>query len=468
MVGSDRKAVEIPAKSVPVIIEADVVVIGGGSSGFIAAVAAARTGAKTALVERFGYLGGCSTAPYNTSLGRFGDSDGNRIIGGIPWEFLERMKADGRLLMVDDHNPELWPPWTKKVALDMVEEAGVDLTFYTWVSGVLKEGNAVSGLITHSKGGDGVVVGKTYVDATGDADIAAFAGAPFEMTDVEHLQQVSCDYIACGVDAKRVVEWARQNRDKIRKVGGLDVDHKGFGAEHMLKFVIPQDDTRDGYHVGVMPTVKLCIYREAVRCQGNVEIDPLDPKALTMAETKGLRGAIEHLEYMKRNVPGFEGAFLASQSHLGVRETRRIVGGVVLTVEDIKNHARFDDVIALNCRSLDYHLAGTVFQIEHVEGNHDIPLRALMPKGLENVIVCGRSVSCDHPAQASLRGAAPCMATGHAAGTAAVLAARADGSLREVDIRAIQRTLLDQDAVLGTGDREAEIQRAVEVIPEQL
>jgi hypothetical protein len=266
------------------------------------------------------------------------------------------------------------------------------------------------------------------------------------------------------VDAARVVEWAKANQDKLNNVHGLDHKHQGSGAEPMLTFVIPGDQTytRDGtsHHIGVMPTVKLCIYRQAVRLQGNVEINPLDPKALTAAEVQGLYGALAHLQYLKETVPGFENAFVVAQNHLGVRETRRIVGDTILTIDHVKNQVRFDDVVALNCRGLDYHLKGTLFKWSPVLGHHDIPLRALLPQGVDNLLVAGRCISCDHLSQASLRGAATCLATGHAAGTAAALASQEDKPVRKVDIHHIQETLVAQDAILGTGDRAKRFARS--------
>jgi hypothetical protein len=161
---------------------------------------------------------------------------------------------------------------------------------------------------------------------------------------------------------------------------------------------------------------------------------------------------MQHLKYLKENIPGFEGAFVAAQNHLGVRESRRIIGDYVLTIDDLENQARFPDVIALNCRALDYHLKGTVFRIKFLTGHHDIPLRALLPQRVENLLVVGRSISCDHLSQASLRGAATCMATGHAAGTAAALAVRCTdaGQVRGVNIAQLQETLRQQDAILAT------------------
>ena len=142
--------------------------------------------------------------------------------------------------------------------------------------------------------------------------------------EADDLQQVSTDYIACGVDAKKVEAWARANKEALNlNIRGLDEPSKDFGAQPMLHITIPgpeshKTETGGGHHVGVMPTVKLCLYREAVRIQGNVNVNPLDPKGLTHAEVEGIKGALGHLKYMTETVDGFEGAFVVAQSHLGV------------------------------------------------------------------------------------------------------------------------------------------------------
>ncbi len=457
MTEGTARVIEVPAESIPVIAEADVVVVGGGTAGFIAATAAARTGASTILVERFGYLGGCLTTTYNTTPGRFYDSDNLQIIGGIPWEYIERMQREGECFIIEGYEaqPQIWPPTTKKVAIDMITEAGVDLYFYTWASGVIAENGTIRGIITQSKGGRGIILGRTFVDASADADIAAAAGAPFEMAPVDELQQISLDLTACGVDAGTVVAWAREHREDLTKVVGMKTGHDDTqGAQPMFTLVIPgrATGTEGGWesHVGVYPTVKLCVYHDAVRLQGNVVVNPLDPKALTYAEVEGMRGAMEHLAYLRKNIPGFERAYVVAQNHLGVRESRRIIGDYMLTLDDLLSQARFDDVVALNCRALDYHLKNDVFKISLLEGHHDVPLRALTPRGVANLVVAGRCVSSDHLAHASMRGAATCMATGHAAGTTAALAAERDGEIRSLDIRRVQETLRAQGAILAT------------------
>ncbi|MEX0331017.1 MAG: FAD-dependent oxidoreductase [Puniceicoccaceae bacterium] len=456
---SDQKVrtIEAPERSLPVIDEADVVVVGGGSSGFNAATAAGRMGARTILIERNGYLGGCTTAPYNTSVGIIYDSDGNKIIRGTCEEFVDRMISDGQARHESTHN-QLWPPYTMKVAIDMIEDSGVELYLYTLASDIVFKDGIVEGIIVESKQGRGVILCKTVADCSADADIAAWTGAPFRMEDPDDLQQISSDFIACGVDHKRVREWAIANKEQLNlKVTGLESEVKDFGAQEMLTITIPNasssvDETGRMHHVGVMPTVKLCLYREAVRIQGNVNVDPLDPKALTVAEKEGIKGAIEHLEYLKETVEGFGGAFIVTKSHLGVRESRQILGDYYISLHDVKNQARFDDVICLNCRALDYHLKGTVFKIEFLKGNHDVPLRALLPTTAENVEVGGRCISCDHLSQASIRGAATCMATGQAAGLTAAMAALQGKQVRDLDVREVQKALIDQSVVLSTVD----------------
>ena len=434
---------------IPVVAEVDVLVAGGGTSGFIAAVAAAQTGAATLLIEKLGYLGSCTTTPYNTSIGIFNDTDNHRIIDGLAGEFLRRMAAQGDCVNIDSKSPQIWPPATKQIAIEMVHDANVRVLLHTTMIDAVASAGIVAGVVIHNKAGLGFVKAKAFVDATGDADLATYAGAPYEIEDTETIQQVSCDLFASGVDSDRVVQWARENSEKIVGAYGLK-ENKADGTQEMLGFTIPQlgmNAEGEMVHIGVMPTVKLCIHRDVVRLQGNSDIDPLDPEALSSAEMDGYLRALEHLKYMQDNVPGFENTYVVSTNFLGVRESRRIIGNHILTIDEVTNQARFDDVVALNCRGLDYHLRGTVFKISFFEGHHDIPLAALVPKGFTNLLVSGRCISSDHLAQASTRGAATCMATGHAAGVAAAVTATA-GGIDKVNVKDIQDILLCQKAIL--------------------
>lgn len=445
------RTVSIPTTRLPVMAEVDVIVAGGGNAGFIAAVAAARSGARVSLIERYGYLGGSLTGTYATTPGFFGDSEGNQIINGLGWEYVERMERAGAALIDREWwQVQIFPEATKDVALDMVQEAGVDLLLHCWMSDLIYDRGVIQGVIVESKSGRAVIQGKVFVDATGDADLAHLAAAPYELLLPDSLWQTSVDLMVCNVDYRRIYDWVEGNSDRVTTMSMPgDVEEPGLHA--MISLIVREPGERAGRttsHVGPVPTVKLMIHNSIGRVQGSVEVDGTDVRGLTRAEIEARKKALEHLTYLKKTVPGFEQAVVVGEAHLGVRETRRIIGDVVLTINDLLTNARFPDVVALNCRALDRHMKGDVFKFDIFEGNHDVPLRALIPQQVENLLVTGRAISCDHDAHSSLRGAATCLATGHAAGTAAALAALDSGRVRQVDIPALQDTLRAQGAIL--------------------
>lgn len=445
--------VRVPAQDLPVVANADVVVIGGGTAGFVAAIAAARSGARTLLVERMGYLSGALSGTYATNPGHFGDSDRRQVIGGIPWEFMERMEQAGAAIIHrETWRVQTFPEAAKAVALEMVVEAGVQLYLHSWANELLMEEGVIQGLVIQTKSGREVVLGKAFVDATGDADIAYLAGAPYEKLPADKLWQTSVDLTICNVDAAKVMRWARENT--YRTGWAAQSEDMGVKGIHpMFTFILRGEssefgDQGDVVHVGPVPTVKLMIHRSISRVQGSVEIDGTDARQLTYAEFEARRRAMQHLAFLQENIPGYEDAIVVGTSPLGVRETRRIIGDYVLSLSDLMNNARFPDVVALNCRALDRHSKGEVFRYAMLQGNHDIPLRALVPQKVENLLVAGRCISSDHESNASLRGAATCMATGHAAGTAAALAAKGSGRVRGVDVPILQEVLRAQGAIL--------------------
>jgi len=448
---------KIPAKTFPIVAEAEVIVIGGGTAGLIAAIAAKRSGARTILVEREGFLGGALTGTYCTQPGFFGDSDENHIIKGIGWELMERLEQENAAIINRKNwKVQIFPETVKKVTLEMVVDAGVDLYLHTYLSDVLIENGLIKGIVVQSKSGRQVITGKTFVDATGDADVAFLAGAPVEQLDSDKLWQTSVDLKVCNVDPAKVIEWANENDDEILtdKIPEPKKDYSGISP--MFEFIIMSDETElvgGGLgikHKGPMPTVKLLIHPSLSRVQGSVEIDGTKVKDLTHAKIESRRRAYKHLEYLKEIVPGYEDAIVIGEAFLGVRETRRIVGDYKISIDDLLNNARFNDVVALNCRALDRHLKGEIFEIKFLKGNHDIPLRALIPQKIENLLVAGRCLSCDHESHASLRGAATCLATGHAAGTTAALAAKGNGKVRDIDIKTLQNLLKVQKVILNT------------------
>jgi hypothetical protein len=469
------RTILVPAAELTVLTEVDVVVVGAGTAGFVAAIAAARTGARTALIERNAFVGGANTATYNTGPGWTGDSEKNLIIGGPGWEFLERMEREGHAIINrDTKRTQIFPEATKQVALDMVTEAGVELYLHTWAGELLMEGRRIRGLVVYSKSGRQVVLAKSFVDCSADGDIAAEAGAPFERLEPNDPKnwEVSIDLTVCNIDPVRVIRWARANRHLLSDGGKTvpdDDDCNGIklGVAINIKNerTLPHSTKKFGKigrelkgheHVGTQPTLKLMIHRSTTRVQGNVAVDPTDVRQLTWAEVEGRRQAYRHLDFLKRTIDGMQDAFIVGQNPLGVRVARRIRGEYYITIDNLVENTRVPDVVSLNARSLDMHMPGERFQIHFLEGNHDVPYRALIPLNVENLLVAGRCLSCDQTSHASLRGAATCWGTGHAAGTAAALAARGSGRVRDVNILELQRTLLSQQAILSTEGRKFE------------
>jgi hypothetical protein len=469
------RTISVPAAELSVLADVDVVVVGGGTAGFVAAIAAARSGARTALVECNAFIGGANTATYNTGPGWTGDSDKHLIIGGPGWEFVERMEREGHAIINrDTKRAQIFPEATKEVALEMVIEAGVELFLHPWAGDLVMDGRTIRGLIVHSKSGRQVILAKTFVDCSADGDIAAEAGAPFERLAPKDPKnwEVSIDLTVCNIDPVRVIRWARANRHLLSDGGKTfpeDDDCTGIKLGVAINIrndrTIPHSPKKFGRigrelrgheHVGTQPTLKLLIHRSTTRVQGNVAIDPTDVRQLTWAEVEGRRQAYRHLAYLKRTIDGMQDAFIVGQNPIGVRVARRIRGEYYITIDNLVENTRLPDVVSLNARSLDMHMPGERFQIHFLEGNHDVPYRALIPLNVDNLLVAGRCISCDQTSHASLRGAATCWGTGHAAGTGAALAAQGSGRVRDVNILALQKKLLEQHAILTTDGRKFE------------
>lgn len=450
-----EKRVTVPAAEVPVLAEAPVVVVGGGNAGFVAAVAAARAGARTVLVERSGYLAGSLSGTYATTPGSFGDSEGRQVVGGIGWEFVERMERAGYAKV----NRRLWsvhlhPEVSKEIAAAMVTEAGVHLLLHSWAGELLAEGPTIRGVVVQTKAGRQAVLGDVFVDASGDADLAAWAGAPFEQLEPDRLWQTTVDLTVANIDHRKVLAWAEAHDEQVVWMGGSAAEtgpQSGSVIGLMVSDPEQQPAGDESACAGPVPTVKLMPFHSVGRVQGSVEIDPLDAESLSWAAVEARRRAMAHLARLRGSIPGFEHACVVGESHLGVRESRRITGDYVLTLQDLRSNARFPDVVALNCRPLDRHTKGEAFQIDFLSGNHDIPLRSLLPRKVDNLLVAGRCISCDHESHASLRGAATCLATGHAAGAAASLAAQGSRTTRGIDVSELQHLLRRQGAVLAAG-----------------
>lgn len=462
----------------------DVVVAGGGTAGVVAAIAAARTGARTVLVERDGFVGG--VAAMGLSFLGFHNNREELIIKGIPWEIVTRLRdmdAATDLSNVGVGAPEgkgtpgfigrriLYRPEAYKyLALEMLDEAGVELMLHAFVLDVVMEGDAVTGLVVANKSGTVVVPSRQVVDCTGDADIVARAGGPFEKGRPLDgtMQPITPLFIMSNIDLDKAV---KAGAYKCPLEVATPTSWPSIGRYYILTEKWAQDLERElpEFAVGLKRCLILDV-GDGVYYTGNSmhlpKVDASDADELSRAEVDTRRMVWRFGEFLRKHVPGFENAHVVATSAApGVRETRRIVGEYTLTHDDVLEGQRFDDVVSLGGFFVDIHAydggpsgyrpeKGT--QVKDY-GSYDIPYRCLVPQKVDNVLVAGRALSADQAAQGSARVMAPCMAMGHATGTAAALAAQQGIAPRQLDIRLLQQTLLQQGAYLG--------ERAIEATP---
>lgn len=412
------------------ISEHEVIVAGGGTAGIAAAVAAARNGVDTILIERYGFLGGTMTAGLVNPFMTF-HAGGEQIIKGVFQEIIDRLKdLDG----YDEETKAFDTEAMKLVADRMVKEAGVKLLLHTYITDVLvtREG-AVRGVEVRNKSGRQVLLGKVTVDATGDGDVAVMAGAPYEKGRREDglTQPMTLNFRLGGVDVERMPPREEINRlfEEAKAKGEISIPR-----ENVLFF----PTTRRGeIHFNTTRVVKA---------------DGTKAEDLTYAEIEGRRQMAELIEFLRRRVPGFENAYLLmSGVQIGVRETRRIIGEYILTGDDIVEARKFEDAIARGSYPIDIHSPtgeGTVIKRLPLGESYDVPYRCLVPKKVDNLLVAGRCISSTHEAQAAIRVIPIVVAIGQAAGTTAALSVKHNVPPRELDVRLLQKTLRKQGAVL--------------------
>jgi hypothetical protein len=414
-----------PARELRVRSECDVAVVGGGPAGIAAAMAAAREGARTVLVERYGALGGLATGGLIILLLTLDDGEGRPVIAGICQELIDRLTSLGACVQPpreewgsqDPDAVEAWSRWGlvwgrspavvryavaydpeafRAVANELVLGAGVELLLHAWGARALTTGDRIDAIAVESKSGREAVVARVYVDATGDGDVFASAGAAFE--------------------SERVHPWLW-----FRMAGVADPDAAVRAAGHGV-FKTPSGAGRI-----------LAPWGAAGRISR--QISAIDVADLTFAEIECRRMVMAEVDRLRRESPGFEHAFLTDiASQLGITESRRL-SGVCTLGRDAANR-RHRDVIA---RTGNWTKAGMVY---------DIPYGALVAPNVANLLVAGRCISVDHRVHHSTKEIPACFATGQAAGIAAAMAARASGDARSLSVPEVQRALLARGAIL--------------------
>ncbi|MEK3914636.1 FAD-dependent oxidoreductase [Paenibacillus sp. FSL H7-0331] len=423
----------------------DVVVIGGGATGIAAAIAAARNGANTLLIEQRGYLGGMGTAALVPAFCPYTDGE-KPIIRGIGLDLLEKMKQAAGDKFLNSYKDLLdWVPidveTLKRVYDKEVLDSGAQLLFHTVADQVLLDGDRISGIVISNKSGRSVVQAKLYIDASGDADLAALAGVPFQTGGEQgELQPGTMCYLVSGVDKARFEQFIEQS--------GQGKSLEKTVVEAQLNGDLPEGRKRISGMAWITDSVVGFNFGHIFGIDGTKAED------LTRAAIEGRVLIDVQIQFLRKYVPGFEDIHLVhSGDQIGIRETRRIAGDYTLVVDDFISMRTFEDDIARNAYFIDIHLANatSTMVIKHLPKgqSHGVPYRCMLPQGKSNLIVAGRSVSSDRPVQGSLRVMPNCFAMGQAAGTAAAMASVTGGGFREVSIPELQRKLVEQGAWLG-------------------
>ena len=445
-----------PARSIDVVLETAVLVVGSGPGGLAAALAAARAGARTSLIDRNGCFGGNITqvgvegfAWYRHEL--------TVDCEGIGIEFEQRAKAMGAA------SPE---PQSLSSALDaemfkwvadvFVEEAGITPLLHRLCVAPIMENGVIRGVITESKAGREAILAKRVIDATGDADIATRAGAPVHKSPKQDMMAVSVMFSMNGVNKQRFIEAVKADPQTYADWSGNgEWDYETTGKEDQLFSPFLRKPFQQALAAGIIPASLKTIAGTwgTVTDQGDLtylnlvhvpEIDGTDPTDLTIGEMRGRREAIHALEALRGFMPGCEDAKLRNFGMtLGIRDTRKIDALYNLTGTDVRGQARFDDAIGIFPEFID----GYGILILPTTGRYwHVPYRALVPKGVGNLLVAGRCIGGDKISHASARNMMCCAVSGQGAGVAAAISLQRDEPLDRLNIAAVQKELARQGA----------------------
>jgi hypothetical protein len=431
----------------PRIAEADVVIVGSGTAGSSAAIAAARTGASVVLIEKQAFLGGTSTGVLDTFYGFY--TPGSRslkVAGGVSDAVVAGLRALGPVV----ERPNTYGAGTgvtynsehlKLVWERLVTEAGVRVLVHAFVQDAIVHDGRVEELLVATKAGLVRVAGRVFVDASGDADLAHHAGFDYELAGArDPAQTLTTTFRMVNVDivARTLISTSEMHQlmGEAADSGDYDLPRRE-GSDHITPVK------------GMIATVmtRLPSFRE----QDGEVINATDPELLSEAEIHGRRQAVEYARFLHDHVPGYEDSSLvALSSQIGVRETRRVYGDYRLTREDVLGAHRFDDEVGLCGAPIEDHHPGADTNWQYLPDGEvvGIPYRSLLVRDSSNTLVAGRCFSATHDAHASVRSMAQTMAMGQAAGTAAALATSAGSDPREVDASTLRERLRHDGAVL--------------------
>jgi hypothetical protein len=435
-----------PARETPVLDEAEVVVLGGGPSGIAAAGAAARGGCKTLLIERYGFLGGMGTAAGVTNFcGLHANVHGEirQVVHGIADDLLARMRGLGGLnephvIFNGKIAAQAYDNAAFKIAADdVVTSSGARVLFHALAAGVaLKSETRIDALIVETKSGRRAIRANSFIDCSGDADLATHAGAPFEKAT--NLLYPTAMFRVNNVDAAR----AREASTRIPELMQA-AEKKGRKFPRKSPIVRPQKN----------PTEWRVNVTQLANPDGSA-VDGTNAEELSYAELEGRKQIVDFFDFLRSDVAGFENAYILEIApQVGIRETRRIVGEYQLTEQDVLCCASFDDTIGVNGWPVEEHIKGdVVFRFQEIpasRGFNHLPFRMILPRRIDNLLVAGRCASMTHGGQSAARVSGACFVMGEAAGTAASMSVRGEKPVRSIDVRELQSTLAANGVYLG-------------------
>jgi ribulose 1,5-bisphosphate synthetase/thiazole synthase len=442
------------ARSVDVILETEVLVVGSGPGGLAAALAAARAGAKTALIDRNGCFGGNITQVGVEGFAWY-RHEGTVDCEGIGIEFEERAKAMGAAMPEPQSlSHALDAEMFKWVADVLVQEAGITPLLHRLCVAPILENGVMLGVITESKAGREAILAQRVIDATGDADIASRAGAPVHKSPRKDMMAVSVMFSMSGVNKRRFIDAVKADPQTYADWSGNgEWDYETTGKEDQLFSPFLRKPFKQALAAGIIPPSLSTIAGTwgSVSDQGDLtylnmvhvpEIDGTDPSDLTIGEMRGRREAIYAMEALRGFMPGCESAKLRNFGMtLGIRDTRKIDAVYNLTADDVRKQARFEDAVGIFPEFID----GYGVLILPTTGRYwHVPYRALLPKGVDRLLVAGRCIGGDKISHASARNMMCCAVSGQGAGVAAAVSLRRDEPFDRLNITGVQKELARQ------------------------
>lgn len=430
-----------PSRNIGILSACEVLVVGGGPAGISAAIASARAGAETVIIEKFGCLGGVITTVGMETLAWY-RYEGTTDCTGIGIE-MERIaaKMGGTIKWPYNDSECLDADFFKVVADKLIEDAGVRPILHCYAVECIMDNNTIKGVITESKSGRKAILASRVIDCTGDADIAYLSGAEYTILSPKDRMAVTTVFNCAGVDKQKFLDYTKTNEKTYQDWG------KDWNVNKDKESHLPTPYIQTEHSTGTWSSISEAGEATNLNLVHLPGYDCTDVVDLTKAEIKGRKEVLKAIQSLKKNIPGFENAKLRNFAMtLGTRDSRKILGIYNLTEHDVLNQGRFEDTIGIFPEFLDGYgvlmlpITGRYFQV---------PLGCMVPYSIDNLLVAGRCVAGDKVSHAAMRNMMACTVTGQGAGVTAAISLKEDKRVRNVSIEKVQTELLRQGVTLG-------------------